>query len=197
MSEPARNADGLVRLFGYAALERNYGWKRRTLENAVRAGKLRKPFYVGKEACWYANDIDDYLARLRGDLDELAVSSPDKIEPSDVETALGALATRWAAHNGVALPADAFVAIQAPMSSDQRDELLSSLETELTDAFARLDPLRAWIVIGGLMPVLRPVSDRFLQNMTGVAMTKTPGELRRLALDVLDQALANDFVGPE
>lgn len=166
------------------------------LENAVRAGKLRKPFYVGKEACWYANDIDDYLARLRGDLDELAVSSPDKMEPAELKNAVGSLAGRWATQNGVELPSDAFVAIQAPLSRDQKDELLSSLETELTDAFARLDAVRAWIVIGGLMPVVRPETDRFLENMTALPVTWQQEQLRKLALDILDQSLGGEFVEP-
>jgi len=39
MSEPARNADGLPSLLGYAALERIDGLKRRPLENAMRKGQ--------------------------------------------------------------------------------------------------------------------------------------------------------------
>jgi hypothetical protein len=203
MLEPARNDDGLPRLYGYAALERIYGWKRRTLENAVNAGKLRKPFYVGKAACWYAKDIDDYLARLRGDLDELAVSTPDKITPEAIETAVGSLVERWAGQHGLELPPGSFVSINSPPTTDQRaavqrtaTEERERSANELADAFARLDPVRGWLVVGGLIPALRPAADRFLENLAGVSPSETQEELRALAIDILDQAVEGKFVGP-
>ena len=196
MLDIARNDDGLPRLFGYAALERIYGWKRRTLENAVNAGKLRKPFYVGKAACWYAKDIDDYLGRLRGDLDELAVNTPDKIAPEAIESAVGALAERWAVQRDVALPAGSYVSINTPMTTEQSAQHASAATDALADVFARLDVVRGWIVVGGLIPVLRPAADRFLENITGLKVEQTQDELRALAIDILDQAIGGEFVGP-
>ncbi len=196
MAEPARNADGLPRLFGYAALERIYGWKRRTLENAVNAGKLRKPFYVGKVAHWYARDIDDYLGRLRGDLEDLAVNSPDKIAPENIEPALGVLAERLAAARGIDLPPGSFVSVNAPMTTEQAAQHASAANDALADAFARLDPVRGWLVVGGLMPALRPAADAFLKNMHGAVPSETQAELRALAIDILDQAISGEFVGP-
>ncbi len=66
----------------------------------------------------------------------------------------------------------------------------------LADAFARLDVVRAWIVVGGLFPVLRPAADRFLENMTGLKPRETQDELRALALDLLDQAISGEMVEP-
>jgi len=197
MAEPARNDDGLPRLFGYAALERIYGWKRRTLENAVNAGKLRKPFYVGKVAHWYARDIDDYLGRLRGDLEDLAVSSPDKIAPENIEPALGVLAARLATARGIDLPPGSFVSVNAPVTADQLAQHVSAANDQLAAAFAQLDINRACLVVGGLMPVLRPVTDRVLLNNTGIANAFTDEDLRALAIDIIDQALGGEFVGPQ
>lgn len=64
------------------------------------------------------------------------------------------------------------------------------------DAFARLDPVRGWIVVGGLIPALRPAADAFLQDMSGRVPSETQDELRALALDILDQAIEGEFVGP-
>lgn len=197
MSEPARNADGLPRLFGYAALERIYGWKRRTLENAVREGKLRKPFYVGKVASWYAKDIDDYLARLRGDLEELAVSDPSKIAPEQLESALGGLAERWADQRNLNLPPGSYVSINTPLAADQVEQHLRAANDTLADAFARLDVTRGCLVVGGLIPALRPITDRVLENMHRLKPSETQDELRALAIDILDQATTGEFVGLE
>ncbi len=104
MSNPHRNADGLPRLYTYGHLEATYGWKPRMLENAVRDGKLRRPTQMGKRVYWTGQDSDDYLKRLRGDLEKLAVDSPADVPTDKVAGALQAQGARFAAIHGDAIP---------------------------------------------------------------------------------------------
>jgi predicted RNA-binding protein with PUA-like domain len=203
MAEPARNAHGLPSIFGYEELERIYTWKRRTLENAVARGLLRKPFYVGKKAFWYGSDIDSYLARLRGELETLAVTAPDEIPAAQIEPAMSLLAERWAKQHGIEVQPGAHVSLSVPLTDAQKaavqrtaaEEQAKSVGT-LTDAFGRLDIDRACLVAGGLMPVLRSVTDRILQNKNGIENNVPQDELRALALDILEQAVEGKFAGP-
>jgi hypothetical protein len=57
-------------------------------------------------------------------------------------------------------------------------------------------PCAGWLVVGGLIPALRPAADAFLKNMHGTAPRETQAELRALAIDILDQALGGEFVRP-
>ncbi len=203
MAQPARNADALPRLFGYAALERHYGWRRRTIENAMRKGLLCRPAYYGKRAYWTAEQVDDYLRRLRDDRARVAVSAPDDIAPERIEDAFDVLAERWAEKRGVDLPPGSYVSINTPLTADQAAQHASAAADDsqkaaqaLAEAFARLDPVRVWLVVGGMIPALRPAADAFLKNMTGLAPSETQDELRALALDILDQAIGGEFVGP-
>lgn len=196
MAQPARNADALPRLFGYAALERHYGWGRRTIENAMRKGLLCRPAYYGKRAYWTAEQVDDYLRRLRDERARVAVSAPDDIAPERIEDAFDVLAERWAEKRGLDLPPGSYVSINTPLTADQAAQHASAASNALADAFARLDPVRGWIVVGGIIPALRPAADAFLKNMTGLAPSETQDELRALALDIIDQAIGGEFVGP-
>ena len=106
MTHIARNGDGLPRLVGYEQLRKIYGWGRRTIENAMRSGKLRRPMMIGKRAFWHAADIDDYLSRLRGDLEALAVDAPEKIPEEKLRNVLQIIGARIAGFKGQKIDPD-------------------------------------------------------------------------------------------
>jgi len=200
MNDPHRNDDGLPRLFTYEHLRITYGWNRRTIENAVRLGKLRRPMMVGKRAAWTTKDIDEYLERLRGDLEKLAVDSPDDVPPDRVAAAHRALAARLAGVMGLQIAPDAITGFTFQPTDEQRAAAAAAAEAAAVDfceMFGRLDTVRALLVAGGLMPILRPVVDQCLRQMKGVAPSETAEQLRDLAVDILLQARDGEFVGPE
>ena len=203
MSKPDRNADGLTRLYTYEHLRSTYGWGRRTIENAVRAGKLRRPMMTGKRAAWTADDIDDYLARLRGDLEALAIDSPTDVPEHKIADALQQLTSRLASAMGHRIAPEAVSGFTFRPTDEQlaaaAGAAVSDAETstvDFCDMFGRLDAVRALLVAGGLMPILRPVVDQCLTQMTGQAPTQTADELRELAVDIVLQSKEGEFVGP-
>lgn len=173
MSEPARNDDGLPSLFGYAALERVYGWKRRQIENAMRDGLLTRPMYAGKRAYWTAEQIDSYLAKLRGARVREAVTTPDDIAPERIEHALDVLVERWARQRGIDLPEGSFLSVNVPLTGEQmatkKAEIadaaavgLEGLANEVTAALSAAHYIEALLIQRALLPQLAVHADTSL-----------------------------------
>ena len=95
MTDAARNTKELPRLGRLRRTLRKFMVGRSDLFNAQSHGKLRRPMIVaGGRAAWYDTDIKDYLARLGGELEAIAVSDPDKLLPEQIEDAAVKLSAR-------------------------------------------------------------------------------------------------------
>lgn len=196
----------LPRYVGYAEIAEATGIDRRTIQRLMERGKFPKPDALPtKENCWRFSVVLDWLERRNADqiaaLSDSAVTDPAKLKPDQVADALATLATRFIALHGERVqPGDVLsVGVQRPLTEDQRSAITAQAEAstlDFCDMFGRLDHVRALLVAGGLMPVLRPVVDQCLKQMTGQAPTLTADQLRELAVDIVLQSREGEFVGP-
>ena len=171
MSDAARNTQELPRLVGYAELSKVYGWQKRSLQRAVTAGKLRRPMIVaGGRAAWYDTDIKDYLARLGGELDAIAVSDPDKLQPDQIEDLAVELSARHMSNIlGEAVAADdVVIGAVKQLSPDEAGTVRTSqwlgLWHALEDRFGQLDRTESLGVAYGLFPAMRPFLDEIARS---------------------------------
>ena len=166
MIDAARNTKELPRLVGYAELAKVYGWQKRSLQRAVNAGKLRRPMIVaGGRAAWYDTDIKDYLARLGGELEAIAVSDPDKLLPEQIEDAAVELSARLMTNVlGEKVSADDVVIGAVKKLSPADAETVGytrwlGLWAAIEEHMSTLDHLQSLAVAYGLFPAMRPWLD--------------------------------------
>ncbi len=198
----------LPKYVGYVEIAETTGMDKRQIQRLMACGKFPKPDGIPtKENRWRLSVIRDWLEQRNADqiaaISDRAVTDPSKLKPEELGTALSNAAAEWARRNGLDLPPGSYVSINTPLTDEQLAAVQRTAAQDreesvraLTDAFARLDPVRGWLVVGGLIPALRPVADRFLEKMNGVPPTETQDELRALAIDILDQAMRGEFVEP-
>ena len=175
MIDAARNTQELPRLVGYAELSKVYGWQKRSLQRAVAAGKLRRPMIVaGGRAAWYDTDIKDYLARLGGELEAIAVSDPDKLLPEQIEDAAAKLSARLMANvlGEVVSPDDVVIGAVKQLSPDDAETVgytrWLALWLAIEEHMSTLDHLQSMAAAYGLFPAMRPWLDD-IANRGGIA----------------------------
>jgi predicted DNA-binding transcriptional regulator AlpA len=207
MSNAVARAE-LPRYVGYVEIAEATGMDKRQIQRLMARGKFPKPDGIPtKENRWRLSVLLEWLAARNAEqmaaISDLAVTDPAQLKPEQLDAALSSVFTEWARRKGHDLPDGALVTVIAPPTDEQRAAVQRTAAEEaeksskaLTDAFARLDQVRGWLVVGGLIPTLRPAADRFLENMVGLAPTETQEELRALAIDILDQAIGGEFAGP-
>jgi hypothetical protein len=163
MTDAARNTKDLPRLVGYAELSKVYGWQKRSLQRAVAAGKLRRPMIVaGGRAAWYDTDIKDYLARLGGELEAIAVSDPGKLQPDQIEDAAVELSARHMSNilGEAVSPDDVVIGAVKQLSPDDADTVhyaqWLALWLTIERRMSTLDDMQSLEVAYGLFPALRP-----------------------------------------
>ena len=133
-------------------------------------------------------------------LSDRAVTDPAKLGPDQIVDTLQALSARFAAIHGIDLTNDDIVGFTYRLTEEQRKALAGEADkttSSFCETFGRLDPIRALIVVGGLMPVLRPIVDSALASMVGVRPGETHEQLRDIAVDIVCQAMEGEFVGPQ
>ena len=195
MSKPDRNADGLTRLYTYEHLRSTYGWGRRPIENAVRAGKLRRPMMTGKRAAWTGNDIDDYLARLRGEREALALDSPADVPEDKIADALQQLSARFAAINGQPVAPEEVVGFTYKLTDEQRAAIAHNADAKqremIEGILAQLDGLHfveALMLQRAFLPPLRRFADEGLKQL-GIEINMSDAEWREAAMLIVDRVI--------
>ena len=190
---------------GREEFARALGISTKTLQRMVNDGGFPRPTRLSPNRVgWSVSIVRTHLeSRIQG-VTQLAVTDPAKLKPDDVADALQQLGARHAsALAGRPIAPEDIVGLTVKLTDEQRqavadaatDQLQAAGDT-ITAALATLDPVRAWLVVAGLLPTLRPAADKFLQTITGVAPKETPAQMRALAVDIVDQALSGEFVGP-
>jgi predicted DNA-binding transcriptional regulator AlpA len=203
MSQAARKTE-LPRYVGYAEIAEATGIERHTIQRLMKSGKFPKPDALPtKENRWRLAVVSDWLEQRNAEqiaaLSDSAVTDPAKLKPEQVVDALRTLSARFAAINGIDLAPDDILGFTYKLTDEQRAALTrqaGEASSSFCEAFGRLDPIRALLVVGGLMPVLRPMVDSFLEKMVGVRPGESHEELRDLAVDILCQSKEGEFVGP-
>jgi predicted DNA-binding transcriptional regulator AlpA len=193
-------AAGLPKLVGYRELHDAWGFSRKQLERMQADGRFPRAMHItgagGNRRAWELQQVLDWLEAQRVRVTNLAVTDPSKLKPEELDTALANTVAELARRKGFDVPDGSVMAVHTPLTAEQLAAIHERAARALADAFARLDPVRAWLVVGGLIPALRQVADRFLENMTGAKPSETQDGLRALAIDILDQAIGGEFVGP-
>ena len=205
MSQAAKKADELPRYVGYAEIAERTRIERHTIQRLMKAGKFPKPDPLPtKSNVWRLSVVLDWLEKRHAEqiaaLSDSAVTDPAKLNADQVADTLQNLSARFAAIHGLDVAPDDIVGFTYRLTEEQRDALAAQsgqTTSSFCETFGRLDPIRALIVVGGLMPVLRSIVDSFLSNMVGVRPGESHEELRDLAVDILCQSMEGEFVGPD
>ena len=148
---------GLPKLLGYAELEAEFGWKKRTLQEWVRKKKLKPPgIYPGGKAAWHLEDILAFAETLRQGLKRAAVTDAADLAPEQLEEqALDLAAQAWSKRAGMPIELGQILTLVA----DERD--FDLLEREVFEyRVARLSALPvddAVKLVATLLPQLRHV----------------------------------------
>jgi predicted DNA-binding transcriptional regulator AlpA len=190
----------LPKYVGYAEIAAATGMDKRQIQRLMARGKFPKPDGIPtKENRWRLSVILEWLAARNAEqiaaISDLAVTDPAKLKPEQLEEALSGAAAELARRAGIDLPPGSHVSVNVPLTAEQTEKRLSAANGALADAFGRLDVTRGCLVVGGLIPALRPITDGMLENMHGMKPSETQSELRALAVDILDQAITGEFVG--
>lgn len=184
---------------GKAAVAKMLGKSTRTVSRWITDGTFPKPVMLGSQTAWRLSDVVAWLdaqhAAERQGLIAAAVSDPSELPPEKLEDAIAALAGRLTGRNVTGFTIELSEEERAAALAANAAQLQNSLE-RLIAAYASLDVVRAWLVVCGLLPVLRPAAEKFLETITGVRVTQTQDEMRQLAIDIVDQAIEGKFVGP-
>ena len=195
----------LPKYVGYAEIAEATGIDRRTIQRLMERGKFPKPDALPtKENRWRLSVVTDWLEQRNAEqlaaLSDSAVTDPAKLKPDQIVDTLRVLSARFAAINGQEIAADDILGFTYRLNDEQREALgaqANSTAVTFCETFGRLDEVRALLVVGGLMPVLRPLVDSCLAAKFGVRPGESHDELRDLAVDILCQSMEGEFVGPK
>lgn len=204
-THPTVTKAGLPKLVGYRELEEAFGFSRKQLDRMQKDGRFPRAMHItgagGNRRAWELAAVLDWLDSQRNRVTSLAATDVSKLKPEQLDDAISNAVSELARRAGVVVPADSLFALHAPMTAEQQAavqrtaaEQRTEAANALADAFAQLDINRACLVAGVLMPVLRPLTDRVLLNNTGIENNVPAGELRALAIDILDQAIVDGRV---
>jgi len=198
----------LPRYVGYSEIAEATGIEKHTIQRLMKAGKFPKPDALPTKANrWRLSVVTTWLEQRNAEqiatLNDSAETDPSKLRDDQVGDAIQALGARLASLHGDKIAPEDIVGVTRKLTNDEREALQRNADAQLqerydaiADAFARLDVIRAWLVVAGLLPSLRPAADRFLETIAGLRPAETPEEMRALAIDILDQALDGNFVNP-
>lgn len=172
---------------GYAELERLYGWKRRTLQDWVRKGKLRRGTPMpGGNVAWRVEDIQQFYSVQFGDLAASAVSDPSKLAPHQIEDAAFELAARHlSASVGEPVRPDAVFmgAVRPAAPAEHAARQREALDTFRVSPFKDLSEAQQVAVALHLCPALRPILGKASGN-PGIASLDDDTALR-IAVEAL------------
>ena len=142
---------------------------------------------------WRAGDVDALLASRTMSRAELKRNQTDHVNAllAALETAMGREITGITVTLTDSEAAAARDAVRSAKVAEQQNA-----SDDLAAAFAKLDPVRAMLVTGGLMPSIRSLTDEALRLKTGAVNKASQDDLRSLAIDIVDQALSGEFVDP-
>ncbi len=147
----------LPKLLGYAELAAYFGWKKRTLQDWVRKGKLKPPGrYPGGRSAWLLEDIEAFIESQRAGLTAVAVSRSEDLTPDAMVDKARVYASK--AYNdltGIAIAPDdiAFVSMK-PATAEGIEALERKQFAILSDYLAGLTDGEALSVAAAAFPQL-------------------------------------------
>ena len=172
----------------------------KTLDRRVADGEFPRPVKLSANRVgWNVDTVREHARLLVERVTARAVANPDDISDAKLPDALHALASRYVANHGHALGDDAFISVSRPLTPAESADLSAVNDKALADtleAIAKIEVWRAWMMVAGLLPQLAPAAIVYFETISRSKVTLSPADLRSAALDILDQAVTGEFVGP-